>query len=37
MAALAAIMKIYFVFLLNQKANWLETWYEVSDRFVDQK
>ena len=29
MAAMAAILKIYFELLLNQKANWLETWEEV--------
>ena len=33
-----AILKICFVLLLlNRKANWLKTWYEVSGWLVDQK
>ena len=38
MAATAAILKIYFeLLLLNRKADGLETWYELSGWFVNQK
>ena len=37
MAIMAAILKPYFELLLNRKANWLETWYEVLVWLVDKK
>ena len=38
MATMAAILKIYFsLLLLNQKANWLQTWQEASKWLIDKK
>ena len=38
MAATADILKIYIEFLLlNWKAYWLETWYEISGWLLDQE
>ena len=37
MAAMAAVLKIYFKRLLNWKASWLETCQEVLGWFVNQK
>ena len=35
---MAAILKIYFELLLvNRKANWLETWYELSSDLLIKK
>ena len=34
---MAAILKIYFLLLLNQQANWLETWQEAFRWLVDKK